>query len=149
MAVKGGSAVFLKAGYSGEDVRHIALRVYSVLDTENGKLIQKRKVFIEGGDGDFNVDTPTRFVFGVMEEGWKFETFEQGGKSWPGLCVTPDDGDFEVISNDPTGKTLEMFDKCTSYCLHRYQIVLKHEKTGEIATTDPSVQNSERQGEVP
>ena len=134
-------SVFTQAGHKGVDTRHITLRVFDVVDTENGQLVTKKKVFIQGGDGNFTVDIPTFFVFAILEKGWVFEPFEQDGKTWPGLAVTPDNGDFTVTADDPAKRTVVMHDKCKHFCFYRYQIVLKHEATGAIATTDPSVQN--------
>lgn len=142
-------AMFKDAGHAGVDTRHVTLRVFPVTDTQDGQLITKQKVFIEGSDGNFTVDMPTFFIFGILDEGWVFESFEQNGKTWPGIAINPDDGDIEVSSDDPTHRTLIMHDKCESFCLHHYQIVLKHTATGEIATTDPSVQNVDRQNSLP
>ena len=141
--------VFTDAGHSGIDTWHISLRVYEVADTENGALVTKHKVFIEGSDGNFQADTPTYFIFGVVEEGWEFESFELGGKSWPGIAVTPDNGDITVSSDDPTKRTVVMHDLCEQFLLYRYQIVLKNPSTGAIATTDPSLQNIDKQRSRP
>ena len=138
--------VFTDAGHPGVDTRHISLRVFEVIDTENGQLVTKKKVFIEGGDGNFTADIETFFIFGIKDEGWEFHSFEQGGTVWPGIAVTPNNGDIEVTDGDPTKRTLVMHDKCRSFCLHRYQIVLRNPTTGEVATTDPSVQNVDGQG---
>lgn len=135
---------FKSLGFSGKDVRHIGVTVYPALVLENGQPVKRHKVYIGEEDGNYRVDFPTDFVFAIISSGWVFESFELGGKTWPGLAIYPDDADFAVKFGDDSHTSVVMTDHCGRFCVHRYQIVLRNTSTGEIAVSDPSTSNGDR-----
>lgn len=139
---------FKGLGFSGRDVRHIGVYVMPSVEIENGASVQSMKVYIGEGTGDFSVNFPTDFIFASMSPEWVFDEFEVAGKTWPGLAIFPDDGDFAVSFGDADRKSVVLQDACQAFCTHRYQIVMKNTATGERVATDPSVKNGDRQDPV-
>ena len=144
MSIKDQIAIFKSLGFGELDVRHIGVYVKPCVQAESGKLKETHKIYIGEGNGDFKVDYPTQFIFVSMNQEWVFESFDLAGKTWPGLAIFPDNGDFSIKFGDSKQYSIVLNDACTAFCAHRYQVVMKNKTTGEIIATDPSVENGDR-----
>lgn len=131
-------------GFSGRDVRHIAVYVDPSISVVDGELVQTHTAYVGERDGNFFIDFPTDMIFVVMTEGWEFERFELGGKIWDGIAVMPEDADFEVSFGDENQQSVVVLDRCQCFFTYRYQIVLRNQQTGERVVVDPGVGNADR-----
>jgi hypothetical protein len=135
---------FKALGFSARDVRHIAVYVDPSITEIDGQLVQTHTAYVGERDGNFFIDFPTDMIFVVMTDGWEFERFELGGKTWDGIAVMPEDSDFEVSFGDEGRQSVVVFDKCQCFFTYRYQIVLRNQQTGERVVVDPGVGNGDR-----
>lgn len=125
------------------DTRRVDVRVYPKLELREGGTAAAFGVHFGLNQGHLSADYPTDFIF-IAPEGWRFYEFELAGRAWPGVSVFPEDGDFEVAFGDDERKTVVMTDHCRAYYPHFYQLVLENIETRELATTDPSADNGDR-----
>jgi hypothetical protein len=131
-------------GFTGRDVRHIAVYVDPSIKEIDGELVQTYSAYVGERDGNFFIDFPTDMIFVVMTDGWEFERFELGGETWDGIAVMPEDSDFEVRFGDKGRQSVVVYDKCQCFFTYRYQIVLRNQQTGERVVVDPGVGNGDR-----
>ncbi len=136
---------FKNLGFTGTDIRHIAVRVYPYAEVLNGKLVKAHRVYTGEGSGDFHAGNETNFIFASMDEGWVFHEFEMDGITWEGISIYPKDGDFTVAFSDQSRRAVILNDACNKLYSHRYQIVMRNVATGELATNDPVVDNGDQE----
>ena len=136
---------FKALGFTAKDVRHIAVYVEPAVEIRDGAIIQTHKISIGEANGDYAVDFPTEFIFLSMDPAWVFESFDLAGKTWPGLALFPDDGDFAVRFGDAGQRSIVLDDACQCFYGHNYQLVMRNTQTGELIATDPTVHNGDRQ----
>ena len=125
------------------DTRRVDVRIYPKLELREDGTVEAHAVHFGLKHGNLSADYPTDFIF-IAPEGWRFYEFHLAGRTWPGVSVFPEDSDFEVAFGDDARKTVVMTDPCGSYYPHFYQLVLENIATGELATTDPSADNGDR-----
>lgn len=135
---------FIALGFSGQDVRHIAVYVQPALTVRDGQLAQTHEAYVGESRGNFMVDFPTRFIFACMTSDWVFEEFELAGKTWPGIAVLPADADFNIHFGDPARRSVVVEDKCQDFFTYRYQFALRNTQTGELVVVDPGMTNGDR-----
>ena len=140
------SEFFKSLGFSGRDLKQIAVNVYPYMFERDGKLVQGWKAYAGTRHGDIRSGLPTDYVFAVTDSDWEFVEFELAGKTWPGLAIYPDDGDATVEFGDRERRSVILRNSCDCLYMHRYQLVLKHRKTGEIAICDPGSGNEDGKG---
>ena len=145
MSIESQVQLFKSLGFSGKDLRHVGVSVEPCVEVRDGALVQTHKIYVGGAIADFSVDFPTEFVLVSVNTNWAFDSFELDGQTWPGIAVFPTDGDFEVRFGDKDQLSVVLYDGCKCFYAHRYQVVMRHRKTGEATATDPSVQNIDRQ----
>lgn len=131
-------------GFSGRDVRHIAVYVEPAITEKDNELVQTYSAYVGERNGNFFVDFPTDMIFVVMTQGWEFERFELDGKVWDGIAVMPEDTDFEVSFGDEGRQSVVVLDRCNEFFTYRYQIVLRNQETGQRVVVDPGVENEDR-----
>jgi hypothetical protein len=136
---------FKSLGFTGVDIRHIAVRVYPYAEVINGKMSESFRVYTGEGLGNYPTGNTTDFIFASMDEEWVFHEFVMGGVTWEGVCVYPIDGDFSVSFASPARRAVIVKDACKKHFTHRYQIIMKNIKTGELATNDPMVANEDQE----
>lgn len=145
MTARNDTEIFSQAGHNGTNVLHILVRVFPYLEVIAGKAQSGHKVYVGAASGDFQVTYPTRFIFVLADEEWEFHEFELDGTTWPGLAVYPQSGDFEVSFGDPERKSVVLHDACEIMKSYRYQLVVRHRQTGELASCDPAIENGDRE----
>lgn len=131
-------------GFSGSDVRHIAVYVEPAITEIDNELVQTFSAYVGERNGNFFIDFPTDMIFVVMTQGWEFERFELDGKVWDGIAVMPEDTDFEVSFGDDGRQSVVVLDRCNEFFTYRYQIVLRNQETGQRVVVDPGVENEDR-----
>lgn len=136
-------------GHSGRDIRHVLVRVFPKAEPAAGGVAARHQVFVGSHLGDFRTGFPTDYIFASASQDWVFETFELGGKTWEGIALFPDDGDFEVGFADPAQRSVRVRDACEKHYAHRYQIVMRNIVTGEIAVCDPVIGNEDQEHGLP
>lgn len=132
-----GTAIFEAAGHKGTDTRHIIVHVHPFLEIDEGKPVEAHRVYIGSSHGDVRTSTPTDFIFACASKDWVFHEFTLGGTTWPGLAIFPSGGEYTVKFGDSNQESVVLHDNCNLFYTHRYQIVLRHRTTGELATCDP------------
>lgn len=145
MAVKSDTEIFEGAGHQGPNVLHILVKVFPYSEIVAGEARPAHKVYIGSGTGDFQANYPTRFIFALADEDWEFHQFELDGKTCPGLALYPQSDDFEVSFGDAERRSVVLYDACEVMKTYRYQIVLRHKQTGELASCDPAISNGDRE----
>lgn len=144
MSVANHVAVAKSLGFTGKDVRHIGVYIQPKIKEENGALVQTHCAYVGEGSGDYNADFPTDFIFISTDENWVFEPFDLAGKTWDGLAMLPEDGDFTISFGDANRRSVIVEDRCQCFFTYRYQIVLRHVQTGELVVVDPGMSNADR-----
>lgn len=145
MAVSDHVARFVSLGFGSKDVRHISVSVYPALElAPDGEPMSGHKMYIGSDNGDLSTDYPTDYIFVLSDENWVFESFDLAGKTWPGLAILPDDGDYTVTFGDPGQRSVILSDKCGKFYTHRYQMMIRNTQTNELVITDPSSKNADR-----
>jgi len=139
------TTLFENMGCTPKDLRHIGIYVQPAIDVRDGQVVQTNKIYIGEGDGNYAVDFPTEFVFLSMDSDWVFEPFELAGQTWPGIAILPVTGDFHLQFKNDQHNCVVINDDCKCFFAHRYQILMRNTKTGELICTDPSIKNGERQ----
>lgn len=145
MAARSDTEIFTGAGHDGPNVLHILVRVYPYQEVAAGAAQNAHKVYVGAGAGDFQATYPTRFIFALADDDWEFHEFELGGVTWPGLAVFPQSDDFEVSFGDPERRSVVLNDACEIMKASRYQIIVRHRQTGELASCDPTIENGDRE----
>ncbi|GGH04560.1 hypothetical protein GCM10007420_21300 [Glycocaulis albus] len=145
MTARSDTEIFTGAGHEGPNVLHILVRVLPYQEVASGAAQNAHKVYIGAGSGDFQATYPTRFIFALADEDWEFHEFELDGKTWPGLAIFPQSDDFEVSFGDPERRSVVLDDACEIMKAYRYQIIVRHRQTGELASCDPAIENSDRE----
>jgi len=102
-------------GFSGRDVRHIAVYVEPAITEIDNELVQTFSAYVGERNGNFFIDFPTDMIFVVMTQGWEFERFELDGKVWDGIAVMPEDTDFEVSFGDDGRQSVVVLDRCNEF----------------------------------
>lgn len=136
---------FKSLGFTGIDIRHIAVRVYPYVEVINGKLVEAFRVYTGESSGNYAAGCTTDFIFISMDKDWVFHEFQMAGKTWQGMAVFPTDGDFSASFTDTSQQAVILNDTCKKHYAHRYQIVMKNKITGALATNDPVVDNEDQQ----
>ncbi|WP_420430616.1 hypothetical protein [Hyphobacterium sp.] len=139
-------AFFRSLGFSGRDLKHVAVNVYPYAYEQGGKLVEGWKAYAGTQHGDIRSGLPTDYIFAVTGKDWAFAEFELAGKSWKGLALYPDDGDATVEFGDTDRRSVILRNSCDCLYMHRYQLVLKHRQTGEYAICDPGSTNEDGKG---
>lgn len=129
--------VFVKLGHTGRDIRHICVTVFPYAFEEGGNLRQGWKAYAGTQNGNVSTCVPTDYIFALADSDWEFMEFEAGGKTWPGLAIFPDDGNYTVEFGDENKQSIILHDLCEKHFVHRYQLVVRHKLTGAIAICDP------------
>ncbi|WP_421784918.1 hypothetical protein [Hyphobacterium sp.] len=140
------SAFFQSLGFSGKDVKQIAVNVFPYMFEQGGQLVAGWKAYAGTHCGDIRSSLATDYIFAVTDPDWEFAEFELGGKTWPGLSIYPDDGCATVAFGDENRRSVILQNTCDKLYTHRYQLVLKHRQTGEIAICDPGSGNENGKG---
>ncbi|PHS28479.1 MAG: hypothetical protein COA84_01460 [Robiginitomaculum sp.] len=143
-----GQILFKSAGFTGVDIRHIAVRVYPYSEIKDGKLVEAHRVYIGSKKGDIRASTPTDYIFVCASKDWVFHEFELANEKWPGLALFPKSGDYSLKFGDAQQKSVLLHDNCKVFYTHRYQIILRNTKTGELASCDPDAGSDDDEGEV-
>ena len=143
------AALFLSAGLSARDLRHIVVNVFphAAVDA-NGQVTQSWKAYAGTQNGDLRTGLPTDYIFLSRDPDWEFIEFELNGKTWPGLAVYPDTGDYTVQFADESHRAVKLMTQCEILLTSRYHLVLRHRTTGAIAICDPGTNNENGTGDV-
>lgn len=136
---------FQQLGFTAKDIRHVGVHVGPSVEIVGGEVTAAKKIFIGNNEGNFDIDIPTDLIFASMTDNWVFHSFELEGRSWDGIAIFPDDGDFQIRFGEETNSSVIVSDAPANFFAHRYHIVMRNTVTGELVATDPSVKNGDRQ----